>query len=330
MKLAPYSRILARGQGRSRSFTLDEAREAMHIILDGEGDPEAIGAILTLLRMKGEVAEEIAGFAEAARETLPQIPRPALDWPSYAAGRTRGLPFFLLSARLVASGGHKVLMHGWNSERHMDASASVRSALSLVGIPRAGSVEEAGALMDRYGIAYLPLECFQPALLDLLRLRDRLGVRSCVNTVLRVLNPAKAPASVQGVFHPPYRELQADAGKLLGQQSLTVIKGGGGEFERNPTKAIALFGLRNGTTHDGMAPEILPETQKLNQGWTDQTLLARLWTGDWSDPFAEAVVLGTAALALETLGVAEPQAEAERLWITRSGASHTAPAAAES
>ncbi|WP_010141559.1 glycosyl transferase family protein [Oceanicola sp. S124] len=318
MKLAPYSRILARGQGRSRSFTLDEAREAMRIILDGEGDPEAIGAILTLLRMKGEVAEEIAGFAEAARETLPQIPRPALDWPSYAAGRTRGLPFFLLSARLVASAGHKVLIHGWNSEHHMQAAASVRGALPLVGIPMAGSVSEAGELLEAQGIAYLSLEAFQPALLDLLRLRDKLGVRSCVNTVLRVLNPAKAPASVQGVFHPPYRELQADAGKLLGQQALTVIKGGGGEFERNPTKATALFGLRDGAAFDGSAPEILPETQKLNQGWESQTRLAQLWSGEWQDTLAEAVVLGTAALALDTLGFAQPEAEARRLWQARA------------
>lgn len=320
MKLAPYTRILARGPGRSRSFTRDEAAEVMRIILDGEGDAEAIGAILTLLRMKGEVAEEIAGFAAAARETLPRIARPALDWPSYAAGRSRGLPFFLLAARLVAQGGHPVLLHGWNSEHHMDSAASVRAALPLAGIPVASSVEDAGALLSANGIAYLPLECIQPVLLDLLRLRDRLGVRSCINTVLRVLNPAQAPASVQGVFHPPYRELQADAGRLLGQQALTVIKGGGGEFERNPTKATALFGLRAGEAHDATAPALMEEVARLNQGWDDPTLLARLWSGDWQDDFAEAVVIGTAELALDTLGLPDPGGSARALWQGRHAA----------
>ncbi|MGI3164120.1 glycosyl transferase family protein [Pseudooceanicola sp. 200-1SW] len=317
--LAPYCRILARGPGRSRSFTQGEAAEVMRLMLSGQAEPEALGAILMLLRMKGETAEEIAGFAEAAREALPQIPRPALDWPSYAAGRTRGLPFFLLAARLVAQGGHPVLLHGWNSEHHMAEGASVRAALPHAGIPVAGSVPEAGALLAGSGIAYLPLERFQPGLLDLLRLRDRLGVRSCINTVLRVLNPARAAASVQGVFHPPYRELQADAGRLLGQQALTVIKGGGGEFERNPLKEISLFGLREGAPLDRLAPARMAETGRLNRGWSDPALLARLWSGDWADDFSLQIVLGTAELALDTLGLADPGAEARRLWGARAG-----------
>ncbi|KAA2315536.1 glycosyl transferase family protein [Pseudooceanicola sediminis] len=316
--LAPHVRTLGRGPGRSRSLTYEEAFDAMRIILDGQGDPEAIGALLMLLRMKGEVPEEIAGFVAAARATLPQITPPALDWPSYAAGRSRGLPFFLLSARLVARSGHTVLMHGWNSEHHMATSASVRQALPFAGIATAPSVAEAGRLLGRDGIAYLPLESFQPGLLDLLRLRDKLGVRSCVNTVLRVLNPAHAAASVQGVFHPPYRDLQADAGKLLGQNSLTVIKGGGGEFERNPAKSIALFGLRDAAAFDGTAPALLDETTRLNQGWSDPALLAGLWSGDWHDPFAEAIVIGTAELALATLGEPTPGATARRLWSDRA------------
>ena len=84
--------------------------------------------MLMLLRMKGETADEIAGFVCAARASLPDWtgPRPALDWPSYAAGRTRGLPWFLLSARLVAQAGFPVLLHGWNSDQ--SAGAAVRDA----------------------------------------------------------------------------------------------------------------------------------------------------------------------------------------------------------
>ena len=81
MTLAPYVAILGRGQGRARSLTMDEARAAMQIILSGDGAPEAVGAILMLLRMKGEVAAEIAGFTAAARASLPawQGPPPAVD-----------------------------------------------------------------------------------------------------------------------------------------------------------------------------------------------------------------------------------------------------------
>ncbi|MBR9843821.1 MAG: glycosyl transferase family 3, partial [Rhodobacteraceae bacterium] len=114
MSLAPYVRILGRGPGRSRSLTQDEAREAMELMLAGEAAPEAIGALLMLLRMKGETAQEIAGFAAAAQSAVAPIGGADLDWPSYAAGRTRGAPWFLLSAKLVSEAGYPVLLHGWN------------------------------------------------------------------------------------------------------------------------------------------------------------------------------------------------------------------------
>ncbi|NIZ10831.1 glycosyl transferase family protein [Pseudooceanicola sp. HF7] len=318
MTIAPYVRHLGRGPGRARSLTYEEAFDAMRLILAGEAAPESIGALLMLMRMKGEVPEEIAGFAAAARDTLPRIPAPALDWPSYAAGRSRGLPFFLLSARLVASAGHPVLLHGWNSAAHMAEAASIRGGLTHAGISEATSVEHAGRLLEEHRIAYLPLESFQPKLLELLQLRDKFNLRSCVNTVLRVLNPARAAASVQGVFHPPYLELQADAGLILGQKNLTVIKGGGGEFERHPAKGVSLFGLRDGAPYTGSEPALIEEHVKLNQGWQTQARIAHLWSGDWHDPFAEAVVLGTAELALATLGDPTPGDTARRLWESRN------------
>lgn len=241
MSLAEHVRILGRGPGRSRSLTRDEAADAMRLMLSCDAAPEAIGALLMLLRMKGETADEIAGFSGAAQRTLTGMPEADLDWPSYAAGRTRGAPWFLLSAKLVAAAGHRVLIHGWNG-----SDQSVRGGLADAGICTARSTEEAEEQLARDRIAYMPLEAMHPVLFDLLTLRDVLGLRSCINTVCRMLNPARAAASVQGVFHPSYRLLQADAAQVLGWQSLSVIKGGGGEFELYPAKEIAVFGLRGG------------------------------------------------------------------------------------
>jgi anthranilate phosphoribosyltransferase len=316
MTLGAHVRTLGRGPGRSRSLSREEAVDAMQRMLSGEADPHAIGALLMLMRMKGETADEIAGFAQAAQESLPALPRPALDWPSYAAGRTRGLPWFLLSARLVADAGHPILMHGWNG-----ADAAVRNGLAAAGIPVAEDPGAAAALMARHGIAYLPLEQLSAPLFRLLRLRDVLHLRSCVNTVCRMLNPARTTASVQGVFHPPYRLLQADAGAILGLDALTVIKGGGGEFERHPAKAIAGFGLRAGAAWETSFPALLPEaTRRLDDGESDPALLSQLWSGQRDDPFAEAVVLGTAALALDTLGQDAPFEAARELWQARRAA----------
>ncbi len=313
MTLAPYVAILGRGQGRARSLTQDEARAAMDIILSGDGAPEAIGAILMLLRMKGEVAAEIAGFTAAARASLPvwQGPPPAVDWPSYAAGRTRGQPWFLAAARLVAQAGHPVLLHGWNS--HQATGASVRAALADVGIAQVNWTD-ASAELARSGIAYVPLEHLQPRLMDLLLLRDTFGLRSCINTVLRMLNPAAAPVALQGVFHPSYRELQRDAALLLGQPTLRVLKGGGGEFEHHPAKDITLHGLTNGATWEDQTGAPVTGHQRLSN--TDSTL-SDVWHGIAQDGFATAIITSTTALALSALGIADAERAAQDLWQRR-------------
>lgn len=306
MSLSDHVRILGRGQGRARSLTQNEAFDAMSMMLKGAA-PEAVGAVLMLMRMKGETADEIAGFAAAAQAACPGLPTADLDWPSYAAGRTRGQPWFLLSAKLVAQAGHRVLLHGWNG-----SDPKVRDGLAAAGIACATSPHEAARLIDRDGIAYLPLEHFHPALMDLLRLREVLGLRSCVNTVCRMLNPAKASASVQGVFHPSYRLLQQDAAQLLGWSALSVIKGGGGEFERHPAKEIAMFGLRGGAPWSQSQAAQSTCTRRLNAD--PGPSLTDLWSGAATPAFETHVILGTAALALNTLG---DTTDPETLWAAR-------------
>lgn len=310
MTLADHVRTLGRGPGRSRSLTRDEADQAMTLMLRGDAAPEAIGALLMLLRMKGETADEIAGFAQAAQKGMAPVTGVDLDWPSYAAGRTRGQPWFLLAAKLVAQAGHRVLLHGWNG-----TDPKVRIGLAKADIAVAASARHARDLLTRDGIAYLPLEHGHPALFRLLQLRDVLGLRSCINTVCRMLNPGHAPASVQGVFHPSYRLLQADAGALMGWQSQTVIKGGGGEFERHPSKDIGVFGLRHGQAWQQTVPDRDTETRRLGED-TDATL-SGLWSGRISPPFETQIVIGTAALALDTLGVADADTAAADLWSHR-------------
>ena len=313
MTLSDHVRTLGRGPGRSRSLTRDEACDAMRHMLSQDADQAATGALLMLLRMKGETAEEIAGLTEAVQQSLPDMPFVHLDWPSYAAGRTRGLPWFLLSARLVAAAGYRVMLHGWNGP-----DASVRNGLANAGIPIARTKADIAEVLDAGGIVYAPQETLMPSLFALLSLRDKLGLRSCINTVSRMANPARAAASVQGVFHPSYRLLQADAAHLMGWQSLSVIKGGGGEFERNPAKSIEAFGLRNGAVWQDMLPPARDEKRRLSDGPAPQGGLRALWNGCNTDPFATAIVIGTAETALATLGAAKPHELAQTLWAERA------------
>jgi len=305
---APFVRTLGRGPGRSRALTREEARAALGMVLRGEALPEQVGAFLMLLRYRGEDPDEIAGLAETAREAVGAAPAPVdLDWPSYGAGRTRGAPWFLLAALALARAGFRVLMHGSNE---FTRGTEVTDALAELGQRPAASRAEALRMVAGTGFAYLPLAAMGPALAELLRLRAVLGLRSPINTVCRLLNPADAPAGVDGVFHPPYIALHLGAAERLGRERLLVVKGGGGEAERNPAKPMTAH-LHDRTS--GRAELTLPafaEARNSSDG------LAAAWHGDAD----AAIPIATIALALIAMGQASAEnadAEALRVWRAR-------------
>ena len=306
MSLASFVQIVARGKSRARPLTFDEAKSAMTLMLDPATPREATGALLMVLRMRGETPDEIAGFAAALATTAP-LPTADLDWPCYAAGRTRGAPLFLLAAKLVAQAGYRVAIHGYNS--HQTAAADVETALNTCKL-----------LGD--GLSYTPLSRLSPSALRLLKLRETLGLRSCNNTVLRVWNPSGASASVQGVFHPSYRSLQAKAGLIRGAKTLSIIKGGGGEFERHPSKSVETFGLRNGAHFQTLHAPIWGGIRRLHDPDTPVSA-SDLWFDQITDPFATATVIGTAALALWTLNAQPDMASAETYAAALWDARHT-------
>jgi len=311
---AQYVRTLGRGPGRSRGLTRDEARDALGMVLRAETDPHQVGAFLMLLRYRGEDPAEIAGLTEAVRAAmgagLPAGCAPvALDWPSYGAGRTRGAPWFLLAALALAQAGHRVLMHGSNE---FTRGTPVTAALAELGLPVCTDRSLAAAQLDATGFAYVPLATLCPVFDGLLRLRGLLGLRSPVNTVARLLNPFDAAASVDGVFHPPYIALHLNAAALLGRNRLVVVKGGGGEAERNPLKPMSAHAYDAGTGQAefgfaAMAPEPGPGT--LLETW-------RLGTGPGA-----ATACATIALGLLALGVAQDvddaDAQAAAVWASR-------------
>jgi anthranilate phosphoribosyltransferase len=313
---AKFVATLGRGPGRSRALTREEAREAFGIVLRGEADPHQVGAFLMLLRFRGEDADEIAGMVEAARDSIGSAwggPRVDLDWPSYGAGRTRGAPWFLLSALALARAGATVLMHGSNE---YSAGISVETGLSELGLKPAARREDSGP-----GFTYLPLLSLSPELDGLLRMRRLFGLRSPVNTACRLLNPGDAPASVDGVFHPPYLAVHLGVAERLARQRLFVLKGGGGEAERVPLKAATgmLWDKDHGRSEIDLAPR--DGLGSLTPATDTPALLAAVWRGETAPPTAVATVIATIALGLLAMGwVATAEVadrDAERIWRDR-------------
>ncbi len=317
---APFIRILGKGRSGSRSFSQDEAVQAMRMILAGEVEPMQLGAFLMLLRVKEESPEELAGFVQAARETMPlpeQAPQVQLDWSSYA-GKRRQLPWFLLSALLLASHGISVFLHAVGGRR--DNRVYTPETLALLGIQPCQSLAEAATRIRSQHFAFMPLEALSPRLFEIMELRPVLGLRSPVNTIVRMLNPFRADAMMQGIFHPGYRDIHQLAAQLLEQPHLAVLKGEGGEIERNPDAACLVKRVDLGVLSDEEWPALFP-SRHLKDESMDIARLSGLWNGDLEDEYGLAAITGTAAIALKTMGLADTQEAAqgmaEDLWQKR-------------
>ena len=317
---AQYVRIIGKGPHLSRPLTREETRDAVRMIMKSEVEPIQLGAFLCLLRVRTEVPEEAAGFIDAVRETF-DVPRGVevdLDWPSYA-GKKRQLPWYILSALLLASNGIKVFMHG--AEGHTPGRVYAREVMELFGIDEAKSFEQAAEQMEQRNFAFMPLEYLSPRLNEIMALKSVLGLRSPVNTFARMLNPFHAPCEIQGIFHPNYKDVHRGGGKLLGQPHIAVLKGDGGEAERRPSKPAHVQWLNDGKLSDEEWPPMIDEADAAHDEKMNAEDLAAFWRGDLESVYGEAAVIGTAAIALKLLGKVETidgaQALAATMWSER-------------
>ncbi len=318
---ARFINILGRGKTLTRSLTIEEAEQAMAMILAGETLPEQLGAFLMLLRVKEESPAEIAGFVRAARAAMrppARAPRVDLDWSSYA-GKGRQLPWFILSAQILARNGWRVFMHG--ADAHTEGRIYTGAALRALDLPVCASLDEAADRIGAVNFAYCPIDALSSKIADMLELRPILGLRSPVHTFARMLNPFAAPCLLQGVFHPAYMALHRGAGVLLGQPRLAVFRGDGGEIERRPHKPCDVMGATEAQLIEERWPPLIAEPRQAPDEAMDLARLGAVWRGEIGDEYGEAAVIGTLAIALRTLGaaadVAEAQSLAKALWLAR-------------
>lgn len=318
---AQYVRILGKGRNGARGLTADEAYESMRMIMSDEVEPIQLGAYLMLMRVKEESPEEVAAAVRAIREHLDipaDTPRVDLDWSSYA-GKKRILPWYLLSALLMAENGIRIFMHG--ASGHTAGRIYTKDVLPQLGVPVAKSLEEAARQLEQSCFSYIDLEHLNPKLHQIIELRPLLGLRSPVHTIARMLNPFNAPNVMQGIFHPGYRPTHQEAGVLLGIPHMTVIKGEGGEIERNPDQEVLLQGVHEGKLHDEEWPAMFAK-RHVRPDEMNVADLAAVWRGDRQDEYGEAAVIGTVAIALYTMGKAkdrdEAEAQARTMWAARN------------
>jgi anthranilate phosphoribosyltransferase len=258
-----FLKAVGGGAKTSRDLTRDEARQAMALIANGECAPEQLGAFLMALRMKGESADELAGFVEALEARMARVSAPpgSLDVDAHGDGHEGRATLLPAAALAAAALGVPVLLRSecaspWAKHGLADACA----ALHLHPSPSAA--EAARALGDN-GVALLDLADYSPTLQRLTALRALFGRRTVAQTLCKLLDPLSAGARLVGVFHAPYLPSTARALAALGRAGVCV-QALGGLPEAQPGKIIralpASIDLRTLDQAIGPSPGAAPDS----------------------------------------------------------------------
>lgn len=240
-----------------------------------------------------------------------------LDWSSYA-GKRKHYPWFLLAALTLAENGYRIVMHG--ASGHTVNRIYTEQVLEYLGYPICHTDQAVEQQLQQQNFAYLPLAAMSPILSDLIDLRNVMGLRSPIHTLARLINPFNAKATLQAIFHPAYRTSHQHAAFKLGYQNSVVIKGEGGEFERNPDAKTLICGIKNGQLYEHELPK-LTENRSASEEQLDLATFKAVWQGQQSHEYGEIAVIETMGIALYSMGVCasfeEAMLKAQVLWQSR-------------
>jgi anthranilate phosphoribosyltransferase len=216
-------------------LTMAEAREVMREIMRGEATQAQIGSFLTALRMKGETADEIAGCAQAMRESAIAVKpkRNQLVDTCGTGGDDSGTFNISTTVAFVAAGaGLAVAKHGNRSVSSRCGSADLLQAL---GVNLELSPEQVAQCIDEVGIGFLFAPKLHPAMKHALAPRQEIGLRTIFNILGPLSNPAQAKRQLLGVYDSDLTELLAEVLRALGSEHAFVVHGADGLDELSTT-----------------------------------------------------------------------------------------------
>ena len=222
-----------------------EAEAAMAVIMAGEASPAQIAGLVTALRVRGETADEVAGFARAMRATGVRI-RPSAPLVADTCG-TGGdgkgtLNISTGAALVVAGAGIVVAKHG---NRAMSSKAGSADVLEALGVRVDATPPVVERCLNEAGIGFCFAQVFHPAMRHAGPPRRELGFRTIFNLLGPLTNPAGAQVQLIGVPQEHLIELEAKALAALGTRHAMVVHSRDGLDELTvtaPSRVVEVVG----------------------------------------------------------------------------------------
>jgi anthranilate phosphoribosyltransferase len=293
-----------------REIFYDEMVDLMRQVMEGKVSQVQLAAILMGLHVKTESVSEIAAAAQVMREFSTKVDvgdvANLVDTCGTGGDKAHTFNISTTAAFVAAAAGAKVAKHGGRSVSSQSGSADVLEALGVnINLTPAQVADS----IRKVGVGFMFAPNHHPAMKYAAPVRKDLGMRTILNILGPLTNPAGAPNQVMGVFHSDLVGIQARVLKMLGSRHVLVVHGKDGLDEITLTGPTEVAELKHGfVTEYTIEPkqfgiEIAPieALQVADATQSKDMMLAVL--GNQPGPARDIVILNAAA-AIHVSGLA--------------------------
>ncbi len=283
-------------------LSVEDAQDAMELILGGHATTAQIAGFAVAIKMRGEVRDELLGFARAMRNHSVKvdagIEETLLDTCGTGGDGTGTFNISTVAAFVVAGAGLKVAKHGGRSASGSFGSADLLEAL---GVKIDINPADCGRAIREIGIGFLFATAHHPAMRHARQARVELKMRTVFNLLGPLTNPAGAQVQLIGAPSEQAARIMAEALVALGTRRALVVHGLDGLDEISTTGPTVVFEASSeGVQHHLWTPgdfgvqrtvlsKLIPERKE------DNIEIAREVLSGQSGPYRDIVVVNAAA-----------------------------------
>ena len=269
------------------TLTEAEAYEAMNAVMSGEATDSQIASLVSILRVRGETVDEIAGFVRAMRDRMTTIDAgdDVIDTCGTGGDGAATFNVSTAAALVVSSLGVKVAKHGNRAVSSKSGSADV---LERLGIDIPASPEAAKQALETKGLAFLFAPLYHAAMKYAAGPRKEIGFRTIFNLIGPLANPARCKRQVIGVYSTRYAEKLAETMRRLGSEHVVFVTGRDGLDEYSIAAETDVVELKDGDIRRFV---LTPESVGLRRGGLADV---QVRSSEESAALLEAVMDGTA------------------------------------
>ena len=194
--------VCGSGHKSADDLTREQARDAFERIIAGEPDPTTLGAFWLSNRWKRNTPTELAAYTDLMCEHV-DTAAPDCDPVDCGAnydGKGRSAILGVGAGIVAAAAGTPVVVHSGDRVPTQKQDA-YKHVLDELGVPTELSPQTSAKMVDATGFGFYYQPAFNATIDELFDRRDQMGVRTFVNTIETLANPADANVHLGSFYH---------------------------------------------------------------------------------------------------------------------------------